>query len=78
MKMQEMQCMLNVILWRVHVTIFAGEKQQCMLCVFELNVTANYNYKNIACCTILFMWQIYVASNNKTYVGLRVKCPMLH
>jgi hypothetical protein len=45
MKMQEMQCMLNVILWRVHVTIFAGEKQQCMLCVFELNVTANYIIK---------------------------------
>jgi len=26
----------------------------------------------------MFLWQMYVAGNNKTYVGLHVKCPMLH
>jgi hypothetical protein len=25
----------------------------------------------------MFLWQIYVAGNNKTYVGIRVKWPML-
>jgi hypothetical protein len=24
------------------------------------------------------LWQIYVDGNNETYVGLRMKCPMLH
>jgi hypothetical protein len=26
----------------------------------------------------MLLWQIYVAGNNKTYVSLRVNCPMLH
>jgi len=26
----------------------------------------------------MFLWQMYVAGNNTTYVGLHVKCPMLH
>ena len=34
-------------------------------------------YKNIDCCTTMGLWQSYVTCNNKTYVGLNVKCLML-
>ena len=34
--------------------------------------------ENIECCTTMFLWQIYVARNNKTYEGLYLKCPKLH
>jgi hypothetical protein len=34
--------------------------------------------KNIEYCTTMILWQIYVAENNKTYLGLHVNCPMLH
>ena len=26
----------------------------------------------------MILWQIYVAGSNKLYVGLHVRCPMLH
>jgi hypothetical protein len=29
-------------------------------------------YKNIECCTIMLLWQICDASNNKPYLGLQV------
>ena len=35
-------------------------------------------YKNIECYTTMLLWQIYVASNNRMYIGLNVKGPMLH
>ena len=47
------------------------------VCLVELHVNVNL-YKSIECCTIMLFWRIYVTSNNTTYVGLRVKCPMLH
>ena len=39
---QERQCKYNVILWRVHVTIVAVERQQCITCVAELYITVKY------------------------------------
>jgi hypothetical protein len=34
-------CTYSVTCWRVHVTIVAVEKQQCLLCVAELHITVS-------------------------------------
>jgi len=44
------------------------------VCNVELQVTGN-NIK-ILSCTKMPLWRIDVASNNKTYLGLNVKCPI--
>jgi hypothetical protein len=64
----------NVILWRVRLNIVAVE--QCCSAV-ELHVTVKY-LKITSVAQLMLLSQIYVASNNKPYVGLHVKCPMLH
>jgi hypothetical protein len=76
-KVRDTCCTCNVPLRRLHVTVRAVEKQQCVLRDSELNVTANCNYKKLRVAQ-QFLWLIYVASNNKMYTGLHVKCPMLH
>ena len=46
--------------------------------VVELRVTVNYiKMFSVAALTML-LWQIHVASNNKWYMGLHVKCPKLN
>jgi hypothetical protein len=35
------------------------------------------SYNNIVRCTKILLWLIYVANNNKTYLGLHVKCPIV-
>jgi len=47
------------------------------LCVVRLHVTVDYT-KIMSVAQQCFLWQIYVAGDNKTYAGLHVKCPMLH
>jgi hypothetical protein len=66
---------VNLTLWCVHLTIVAMETQQRLLCV--LLSKCYYQYKNTGCCTTVFSWWIYVASSNRTYFGLHVKCPIL-
>ena len=39
---QDKQCMYNITLWCIHITILAVEMQQCIVCVVELHVTVNY------------------------------------
>jgi hypothetical protein len=65
-----------VTLWRVRVTLVAVETQSAVsvccwaACHCQL-------YTNIECCTTMPVWEICVAGNNRTYVDLDVKCPML-
>jgi hypothetical protein len=70
--------MYNVTLWRDHLTTVAVETQQCILCVCCWATCHCQVYKILKYCTTTLKWQIYVAENNKTYLGLHVKCPMLH
>jgi hypothetical protein len=46
------------------------------VCVVELHVTVSY-IKLLSVASQCFYEKIYVAGNNKTYVGLHVKGPML-
>ena len=65
-------------MWRVRVVIVPLYTQHCVLCVLLSYVSLCQLYKNIECCSAVLLWLIYVASNNNTYVGLKVKCTMLH
>jgi hypothetical protein len=47
-----------------------------MRCVYPATCHCQH-HKNTECCTTMLLRQIYVAGNNKTYLGLHVKCPIL-
>ena len=64
-------------LWLFRVTIVALAIEERILCVL-LSYMSLSTIQNIECCTAVIQWKIYVASHNKMYVGLHVKCPMPH
>jgi hypothetical protein len=45
--------------------------------VFIVDLHATVKNVKILCCTKLLLWLIYVAGNNKTYLGFHVKCPII-
>ena len=67
--------MYKVTLWHVGVTNFVIEMQQFTLCIVELHVKSTVFVENIYCCTIMLLWHIYFASNNKMQFSLCVRCP---
>jgi hypothetical protein len=46
------------------------------VCIVELHITAN-NLEILSFAQKCFLWRIYVTSNNRTYLVLPVKCPIL-
>jgi hypothetical protein len=60
--------------WRVRVAIVAVQTQQCVGIV-ELHVTVN-RMKILIVAQQRFYWRVNVAGNNKSYLGLHVKCPI--
>jgi hypothetical protein len=48
------------------------------VCVGEIHVTVSYIANSNECCTVILIWQIYVAYKDNTYAGVHVKCPTLH
>ena len=75
-KKWDRQCTYYVTLQRVRVTTVVVDKPQCILCVCVCcSATRHIQlHQNIESCTTMLWWQIYFAGNNKTHVGLRVKC----
>jgi len=59
----------NITLWLVCMTPVAIEMQQ-----FIFYVLSCMSVNNIKYCTKVLLCCIYVAGNNKTYLGLHVKC----
>jgi hypothetical protein len=45
----------------------------CSLCIAELHGTVN-NIEILSAAQKLLLWRIYIAGNNKTYLGFHVKC----
>jgi hypothetical protein len=70
--------MCNETLWCIHVTTVAVQHNSALffLCVAEIQVTVNYTRTLTVAQHLL--WAIYVTGKNTTYVGLHVKCLMLH
>ena len=61
--------------WCVGLTIFVVQKQQCFsLCCWS--TSDPQRYKHIWCCSTMLSWRIFFAYNDKTYLGLQVKCPI--
>ena len=65
--------MFNVTLWRLHITIVKMESQQCDFYVLLSYSSVSTTEK---CYTAVLSWRLYVAGNNKTYLDVRVKCPI--
>jgi hypothetical protein len=66
------KCTYDKTSWRLRPTIVAVETQQRILCVTQTHISVYY--VTIECCTSMLLGQIYFADNNKTYLGLHVKC----
>jgi hypothetical protein len=76
---QDWKCTCNVILWRVHVTFVAREKHQCVILCCDAwqwhNTVRPFWIVALHVDNILFFWRFYGACN-KTWAGVRVKCPI--
>jgi hypothetical protein len=57
-KGQDWQCTYNVPLRLARVTTVAGERQQCVVCIFELHVTVN-NIKTLIVAQTCFIAHLY-------------------
>jgi hypothetical protein len=72
---QDWQSTRNITLWRIRVTTVAAEISVHSVCAVPTSLSTIHN---IECCTTMLLYKFYVASDNKSYVGHHVKCPMLH
>jgi hypothetical protein len=54
----------------------SGKEIVRSLCKVELTCHCQ-KYKNVYCCTTILLWQISVASRNKTCLGLHVNCAIV-
>jgi hypothetical protein len=52
---------------------YKGDEARYPLCIVLLHVTVAHD--NIACCTKMILWLLYVAWQQQNALRLRVKCP---